>query len=126
MDDNNKMKIWDYIVKNIRDNRNINRYYGDEALQKKEFLAWREEIITFFNKELNAGEVKDQADIERLINTKGYSYFQDLADIGINPRSIFSSVVSDSDTESDYQSWKNGQPAGARGRSSSGIIDKVK
>ena len=54
MDDNNRMQIWDYVVKNIRDNRNIDRYYGDEQLQKKEFLAWREEIITFFNKELSA------------------------------------------------------------------------
>jgi hypothetical protein len=54
MDDNNKMKIWDYIVQNIRANRSLERYYGDEKLQKAEFLAWREELLTFFNKELSA------------------------------------------------------------------------
>ncbi len=126
MDDNNKMKIWDYIVKNIRENRNLDRYYGDEALQKKEFLAWREELITFFNKELNAGEVKDDNDIERLINTKWYSYFQDLTDIGIDPRAIFHNELLKNNEKSDYQSWKNGMTAGSSSNGSAGIIDRVK
>ncbi len=54
MNDDDRTKIWNYIVKNIKENRNVDRYYGDTELQKKEFLAWREEIITFFNKELSA------------------------------------------------------------------------
>ncbi len=126
MDDNNRMKIWDYVVKNIRDNRNIDRYYGDEQLQKKEFLAWREEIITFFNKELSAWEVKDDTEIERLIRTQGYSYFQDLMSVGIDPRAIFRADLINSNKEADYQSWRSGQRAGWGGISSVGIIEQVK
>lgn len=127
MNDDDRTKIWNYIVKNIKENRNVDRYYGDTELQKKEFLAWREEIITFFNKELSAWEVAEDAKIESLIKTKGYSYFQDLESIGIDPRAIFQpNIKNNANSESDYQAWRSGSIAGGSGSSSSGIIERVK
>jgi hypothetical protein len=71
--------------------------------------------------------VKEPAEIERLIKTKWYSYFQDLESLGIDPRAIFQpDDIRKSTAESDYSGWKSGRVAGSRGNGSAGIIDQVK
>ena len=124
MDTNNKEKIWSYLKNTINANRSIDAFYGNEELQKEQFKVWRRELITYFNRELSAWEVKDEGDILRLINTPGYEYFQDFLDMGIDPMSIFKLELIKSNEESDFQAWKSGGRVKWAG--SQNIIDAVK
>ncbi len=124
MDPNNKEKIWDYLVKNIKASKDISNFYGDEKLQREQFLFWREELISYFNRELNAWEVKDESDMRRLIKTPGYSYFQDFLDMGIDPMAIFKHELIKGNAEQDYKAWKsNGH---SQGGGSQNIIETIR
>ena len=59
MDENNRKKIWYFAMKEIADHRDIGEYDGNKELQKKQFLTYRKELITFLNQKLSAGEVTD-------------------------------------------------------------------
>ncbi len=108
MEDNTREKIWDYLVAKVKENRDPQAFLGDLDLQKKQYLFWRKEIISFFNAQLNAGEVKGDEDIERNIHTPQFTYFKDMSDMGIDPRAVFRQHLIDDNTESDYQSWLKG------------------
>ncbi len=109
MDPDHDKKIWQYITKYMNGwLRNTQSFLWDEDLQRKQFLFHREEIINYFAASLNASEVKDQADISRLIKAKEYRYFQDIASLGIDPRAIFNPRLAKENAEKDYQAWKKG------------------
>lgn len=107
MDGNNKEKIWDYQVKRIVENRNIDKFYGDIAMQKKQYMIWRSELINYFAEQLSAATVRN--DIEQIEQSiRQYPYFRDFERMGIDPKAIFLSELVDQNEEADYQAWLTG------------------
>ena len=123
MDANNKEKIWDYQVKRIMDNRNVDKFYGDKAMQKKQYMIWRSEIINYFAEQLSAATVRnDMAQIEESI--RQYPYFRDLEGMGIDPKAIFLSELVEQNAEADYKAWLlGGRNAGIQ---SAGIVSQIR
>jgi hypothetical protein len=127
MEDNTKEKIWNYLVKKVKANSDVSRFYGDTVLQKNQFLFWRKELISFFNGQLSAGEVKTDEDIERNIKTPNYTFFRDFIDMGIDPRAVYKQNLIEENAESDYRAWiDSGKLKKRRRRSTSDVIDDVK
>lgn len=104
-----KEKIWNYVVdymdKGLRDDT---MFLGEADIQKEQFLLHRRELIKYFSAQLNANEVKDPKDVERVIGTEGYEYFKDFYKMGIDPHAIFDSALIEKNAESDFQAWKGG------------------
>lgn len=99
----------EYINGSLRD---TDMFLGDEALQKEQYLAHRREIIQYFQQKLNTRVLMKREDPKRAkdimeANIRDYSYFADLADMGITPESIFDADVELSEEESDYKMWKS-------------------
>ena len=127
MEDNTKEKIWEYLVKKVKGSSDIGKFYGDEDLQRRQFLFWRKELIWFFNGQLNAGEVKNSEDIERNIRTPQFTYFRDFEAMGIDPRAIYKQDLIQINAESDYAAWKSqGKQKSRKPVSTSDVIDTVR
>ena len=114
MDKEHEVKIWQYVntymEKWLRDTKS---FLNNEQLQKEQFFLHREELLEHFAGQLSAGEVTDPLIIERLVNAKEYGYFQDLANLGIDPKGIFSADIARSNREDDYRRWKEGRKVGS-------------
>ena len=109
MEKETEAKIWNYVVKYMNDPlRDTTMFLGKDDLQKKQFLAHREEIIIYFAGQLSASEVKDPADVERIISDRSYKYFTDLIKMGIDPRALFNQKLIQENAELDYERWKRG------------------
>ena len=94
-------KLWMGIVEQVQASRDVSYFDGDVELQKAQFLAYRDEIIDHFIKQLNpswSGSAK--ADID-----KPYQYWEELRNIGIDPRSIFDPEFRQRSVDSDYSHW---------------------
>ncbi len=126
MEDNTKEKIWEYLVKKVKGSSDVEKFYGDEALQKRQYLFWRKELIGFFNGQLNAGEIKNDDDIERNIRTPQFTYFRDFEAMGIDPRAIYKQDLIKTNAESDYNVWKDRGKKSRRLSSTSDVIDAVR
>lgn len=113
MNDEHYEKIWHYIKKymtdenGLRDKRGFNQ---NTDLQRKQYLAHREQILGYLRQELNTmidrpGESLEnkRKTIEKVIKT--YPYYDDLSDMGISPEAVFDKDFADSRAESDYLNW---------------------
>lgn len=108
MDKEHEAKIWTYIIEYMNKWLRNSASFWNEEIQRDQFLLHRDELIEYFAGQLNASEVKDKWDIERLVTAKEYKYFQDLASLGIDPRAIFNPKLAKDNAKTDYQTWKNG------------------
>ncbi len=107
MDGNNKEKIWDYLVKRIVDNRNLDKFFGDKDIQKKQYMVWRSELINYFSEQLSAATIRN--DPEQIAESiRQYPYFRDFEKMGIDPKAIFYSEKVDANAEDDYRAWLTG------------------
>lgn len=114
MDKEHEAKIWQYVNKYMgKWLRDTKSFLNNEDLQKEQFFLHREELLEHFAGQLSAGEVVDPAIIERLVNAKEYGYFQDLANLGIDPKGIFNTDIARDNREDDYQRWKEGRRVGS-------------
>lgn len=136
MDENNREKIWNYLkqymawpknspgtLRNIDFFINNNSHESEkkkredaEKLQKEQFLFHRREILHYFAEKLTARTMKvrdPNMDMTETINSciRTYSYYKDLADMGIDPRAVFDEKIETENTESDYKRWKEGRTA---------------
>lgn len=131
MNDEHYEKIWQYIKRymtssgGLRDRRG---FRTQPELQKKQYLAHREQILWYLRQELNTmidrpGESLEskRATINKVIHS--YPYYSDLSDMGISPEAVFDKEFSDSIAESDYTNWSKWLRSGGTIRSSHGSID---
>jgi hypothetical protein len=124
MNENNKEKIWRYVLKqfeNLRDPSNI--YTTSEKVKKAQFLAYRKELVRFFNNKVSAWDA-DPNRIEGLIREN--SYYSDIARLGIDPHAVFDIWLIEKNAESDYQNWKTNQLGLKTSWGSGSIINAVK
>lgn len=112
MNKEHEAKIWNYVKGYLQKWLRDTKSFGGDSLQKEQFLYHRTEIIEHFAGQLSAGEITDPAIVERLVNAKEYSYFQDLAKLGIDPRSIFNAELREKNEDEDYKRWKDGRSVG--------------
>ncbi len=114
MDQESKEKIWAYVIKTMDALRDEKYFDGDVTLQRAQYLAYRREIIHYFQEQIGARtdkwggttpEQKKQFATSLIDNSE---YFQEMKKMGIDPYGIFSADTERTNTESDYQSWKSG------------------
>jgi hypothetical protein len=113
MNDEHYEKIWRYIKVYMTDNnglRDKRSFNNDIELQRKQYLAHREQILGYLRQELNTmidrpGESLDnkRKTIEKVI--KSYPYYDDLSDMGISPEAVFDKELADSRADNDYINW---------------------
>lgn len=106
MNADHKVRMWDYLVKTVIKNKDLTHWYGDTHLQRKQYLFWRQEIITYFSQQLSASSIVDRAEIKR--NLAAFEYFRDFEDMGIDPMAVFDPSLVVKNQEADYQAWING------------------
>lgn len=114
IDDHNE-KIWYFVKNKMETMRDESYLFWDESqkekLLKDQFLQFRADIIEHFAATLSASSEKDPQVIERIMHSPEYPYYQDIAALGIDPRSIFHTDKIDETAEADYQRYKNHQNA---------------
>ncbi len=104
MNEEHKEKIWAYVKLHVQKGiRDVDYWWGDEKLQKEQYLAYRKEIIQYFNEQLGA---RNKPEIAK-VSIETYPYFKDMQDMGIDPYAIFDASKERSNAESDYQNWKS-------------------
>jgi hypothetical protein len=123
MNEEHAKKIWKYVKEHVQKWIKDDTYWGgDSALQKEQYLAYRKEIIAYFDQQLGA-RVKAKESAATLIET--YPYFQDIADMGIDPYAIFDASIERGWADSDYQRWKDGGSGWVRRKQTPSIQDMI-
>lgn len=106
MTDENYEKLWDGLKEQMNNLRDINAFWGDETLQRRQFLVYRKEIIDFFVRQLTSRTpIQTPEEIEAHLR-KPHKYWKDLMDMWIEPRSIFDENIEASTVDSDFRNWK--------------------
>ena len=131
MNDEHYEKIWTYVKRymtssgGLRDKKSFN---NDTELQKKQYLAHREQILGYLRQELNtmidrAWESAEgrRRTIEKVIQS--YPYYSDLSDMGISPEAVFDKEYADGIANSDYANWTKWLRSGGSIRATHESID---
>jgi hypothetical protein len=77
------------------------------VLQKTQYLAYRKEIIEHLEKEIQVTTANlDENTINSIINGPN-TFWQDLRNIGIDPRAVFDRSLQRENEDDDYARWSS-------------------
>ncbi len=116
MAEDTKRFLWSRIVSQMKEIQEDGGWFGgDQALQKAQYLAYRKEIIEHLEKEIQVTTAKlDEKTIDDIINGPN-TFWQDLRNMGIDPRAIFDRNLQKGNEDIDYLRWSSGKSYGGAG-----------
>lgn len=108
MAEDTKRFLWSRIVSQMKEIQEDGGWFGgDQELKKAQYLAYRKEIIEHIEKEIQVTTANlDESTINAIINGPN-TFWQDLRNMGIDPRAIFDRDLQRGNEDADYTRWNN-------------------